>query len=211
MVKKKSIIPGFSWNRALGITKAKQDIARMTGIPTTKEGRKRKLERLTFNVLTASIAIHEAEKIERKQALQMANDEFAEYVKVKMKTLNLIAERMRSADVLSVFFAYIDKYINTLDELIETKTPNGLSLNPSPADVKAQFLSDMPKRIDKAIDRSWERWQEEAFQLKTEKGQKTRLKSFFPAVLVYSDRFTQENRNYIYRLWEEARIKYELE
>lgn len=33
---------GFSWKRALGITKAKQKIAKATGIPTTKQGRKRK-------------------------------------------------------------------------------------------------------------------------------------------------------------------------
>lgn len=44
MAKRKSIIPGFSWNRALGITSAKQKIARATGIPTTKQGRKRKLQ-----------------------------------------------------------------------------------------------------------------------------------------------------------------------
>lgn len=44
MSKRKSIIPGFSWNRALGITSAKQKIARATGIPTTKQGRKRKLQ-----------------------------------------------------------------------------------------------------------------------------------------------------------------------
>lgn len=38
-------IPGlsFSLNRALGITSAKRDIARMTGIPMTKAGRQRKL------------------------------------------------------------------------------------------------------------------------------------------------------------------------
>lgn len=38
-------IPGlsFSLNRALGITSAKRDIAKMTGIPTTKSGRQRKL------------------------------------------------------------------------------------------------------------------------------------------------------------------------
>ena len=49
--KKKSIIPGFSWNRALGITSGKQKIARMTGIPTTKQGRKRKMEHLVFSAL----------------------------------------------------------------------------------------------------------------------------------------------------------------
>lgn len=32
---------GFSWKRALGVTKTKQKIARATGIPTTKAGRKR--------------------------------------------------------------------------------------------------------------------------------------------------------------------------
>ena len=32
---------GFSWKRALGITGAKRKIAKATGIPTTKSGRKR--------------------------------------------------------------------------------------------------------------------------------------------------------------------------
>ena len=43
-------IPGltFSWKRALGITSLRQKIARATGIPTTKQGRQRKLERLLY-------------------------------------------------------------------------------------------------------------------------------------------------------------------
>lgn len=42
--KKKSSIPGlsFSPNRALGITSAKRKIAKATGIPTTKNGRRAK-------------------------------------------------------------------------------------------------------------------------------------------------------------------------
>ena len=38
-------IPGlsFSWKRALGITKMKRKIAKATGIPTTKQGRRNKL------------------------------------------------------------------------------------------------------------------------------------------------------------------------
>lgn len=47
MVKRKSStgIPGlsFSWKRALGITQAKQNIARQTGIPTSKAGLERKI------------------------------------------------------------------------------------------------------------------------------------------------------------------------
>jgi hypothetical protein len=48
MAKKKSGIPGlsFSWKRALGITSAKQKIARKTGIPTTKQGRRNKIGRM---------------------------------------------------------------------------------------------------------------------------------------------------------------------
>lgn len=40
-----SMIPGlsFSWKRALGITQAKQQLARATGIPTTKAGLERKI------------------------------------------------------------------------------------------------------------------------------------------------------------------------
>lgn len=41
-------IPGlsFSWKRALGITQAKQKIARQTGIPTTKSGIERKIGKM---------------------------------------------------------------------------------------------------------------------------------------------------------------------
>lgn len=40
---------GFSWKRALGITSAKRKIARATGIPTTKAGRKRKAQNMLWN------------------------------------------------------------------------------------------------------------------------------------------------------------------
>lgn len=48
MAKKKSLIPGlsFSWKRALGITKAKRNLAKATGIPTTKQGRRNKVGKL---------------------------------------------------------------------------------------------------------------------------------------------------------------------
>lgn len=41
-------IPGlsFSWRRALGVTKAKRRIAKFTGIPTTRSGRRAKAGRL---------------------------------------------------------------------------------------------------------------------------------------------------------------------
>lgn len=48
MVKKRSTpVPGlsFSWKRALGVTKLKNDVARQTGIPTTKSGIERKVGR----------------------------------------------------------------------------------------------------------------------------------------------------------------------
>lgn len=38
-------IPGltFSWKRAIGLTKARQQLARKTGIPTSKAGLERKI------------------------------------------------------------------------------------------------------------------------------------------------------------------------
>ncbi len=39
---------GFSWKRALGITKAKQQLSRKIGIPLTKSGRQRKLGSLFY-------------------------------------------------------------------------------------------------------------------------------------------------------------------
>ena len=45
MSKKSIPIPGvsFSWKRALGITQAKQKIAREMGVPTSKAGLERKI------------------------------------------------------------------------------------------------------------------------------------------------------------------------
>ncbi len=46
-------IPGlsFSWKRALGITQAKQKIAKETGIPMSKAGVERKLGRMIIKGL----------------------------------------------------------------------------------------------------------------------------------------------------------------
>ena len=49
---------GFSWKRALGITKAKSRISRATGIPFTKSGRQRKIGKMvTGGCLINLIAI----------------------------------------------------------------------------------------------------------------------------------------------------------
>lgn len=46
-------IPGlsFSWKRALGITQAKQNFARQTGIPTSKAGVERKIGKMILDAL----------------------------------------------------------------------------------------------------------------------------------------------------------------
>ena len=46
-------IPGvsFSWKRALGITKLKQQISRKTGIPMSKNGMERKIGRTILDAL----------------------------------------------------------------------------------------------------------------------------------------------------------------
>lgn len=41
----------FSWKRALGITQAKQKIARQTGIPTSKAGIERKIGKMILEAL----------------------------------------------------------------------------------------------------------------------------------------------------------------
>ena len=53
MSKKSNPIPGlsFSWKRALGITQAKQRIARDTGIPMSKAGLERKMGRVILKSL----------------------------------------------------------------------------------------------------------------------------------------------------------------
>lgn len=37
---------GFSWKRALGVTRAKSNLSRAIGIPLTKSGRQRKIGRM---------------------------------------------------------------------------------------------------------------------------------------------------------------------
>lgn len=46
-------IPGlsFSWKRALGITQAKQQLARKTGIPTSKAGLERKVGKMILGAI----------------------------------------------------------------------------------------------------------------------------------------------------------------
>lgn len=46
-------IPGlsFSWKRALGVSKLKQDFARTTGIPTTRNGVERKIGKAVINAI----------------------------------------------------------------------------------------------------------------------------------------------------------------
>lgn len=53
MSKRWSPIPGlsFSWKRALGISQAKQKIARETGIPTSKAGLERKIGKTILSLL----------------------------------------------------------------------------------------------------------------------------------------------------------------
>lgn len=48
MARKKKLIPGlsFSWKRALGLTSAKRKVAKATGVPTSKSGRRQKAGRL---------------------------------------------------------------------------------------------------------------------------------------------------------------------
>ena len=41
----------FSWKRALGITQAKQNIARRTGVPTSKAGVERKIGKMIIDAL----------------------------------------------------------------------------------------------------------------------------------------------------------------
>lgn len=46
-------IPGltFSWKRTLGITQTKQNLARQTGVPTSKAGVERKIGKLILDAL----------------------------------------------------------------------------------------------------------------------------------------------------------------
>lgn len=48
---KKSVIPGFSWKRATGVTEVKRKISRATGVPLTKHGRKQKVKNTVWKAV----------------------------------------------------------------------------------------------------------------------------------------------------------------
>lgn len=73
MGRKKSLIPGFSLNRALGITAAKQKIARATGIPTTKQGRKRKMQSQLWTAVAVGAASALSPKPQPAKPVQQGN------------------------------------------------------------------------------------------------------------------------------------------
>jgi hypothetical protein len=53
MTKKSTPIPGFSfsWKRAIGITQVKRELAKKTGIPTSKAGMQRKIGSVILKTL----------------------------------------------------------------------------------------------------------------------------------------------------------------
>lgn len=78
-------IPGltFSWQRALGITKLKQRIARATGIPTTKNGRHAKLGRMLLRGAGKAAAVAVGAAGVGKIASLFKSKKRAEYIALK--------------------------------------------------------------------------------------------------------------------------------
>ena len=96
MGRKKSVIPGFSLNRALGITSAKQKIARTNGIPTTKQGRKRKLQ----SKLWTAAAVGVTAACSQKQSPPRSAEESAQIAKTVATHRNIRKHVVRIAIVL---------------------------------------------------------------------------------------------------------------
>lgn len=120
MSRKKSLIPGFSLNRALGITAAKQRIARATGIPTTKAGRKRKMQRHLWTAVAAGTcaAVSNSDTAQQK-------DNSAQKVRERPLWIRVLA---------IVCFAFI--LIGAISNLLKrvphvSKEPSGERLNTS--------------------------------------------------------------------------------
>lgn len=98
MGRKKSVIPGFSLNRALGITSAKQRIARATGIPTTKQGRKRKMQ----SQLWTAVAVGTAAACSQKQSQPQSAEESEQMAKTVATHRNIRKHVVRIAIALCV-------------------------------------------------------------------------------------------------------------
>ena len=87
---KKSLIPGFSLNRALGITAAKQKIARATGIPTTKQGRKRKMQSHLWTAVAVGIAAASSQREKAPRSMteeKEVNETVAKHRNIRMTVI----------------------------------------------------------------------------------------------------------------------------
>ena len=98
MGRKKSVIPGFSLNRALGSTSAKQKIARATGIPTTKQGRKRKMQ----SHLWTAVAVGTAAACSQNQSQPRTTEESEQITKTVATHRNIRKHVIRIAIALCI-------------------------------------------------------------------------------------------------------------
>lgn len=98
MGRKKFVIPGFSLNRALGISSAKQKIARATGIPTTKQGRKRKIQ----SHLWTAVAVGTAAARSQNQSQPRTTEESEQITKTVATHRNIRKHAIRIAIALCI-------------------------------------------------------------------------------------------------------------
>ena len=136
---------------------------------------------------------------------------FQAYVNRHTEALNAAAKQMDTTNNPKVFFEANEKYMSEIEALCKTETQDVFPLNPSPSDIKEKHISDYPQNINEMLERMWNSYEAQAAVLKTDRGKRNRIKSFFDVLSLYAEHFSPDNLNFIEKKRVEAYSKYGLE
>lgn len=136
---------------------------------------------------------------------------FHAYISNHTTSLNDASQKMNKADNPKSFFEAADKYKEEIEALCKAENQDFFPIKPLPSDIKKQFEQELPENINSMIIRMWKSYQEQAVKLKTDRGKKNRIRTFFDVISLYSDKYYSENLITIRNLGIEANKQYGLE
>ena len=136
---------------------------------------------------------------------------FQTYLANHTDALNDALHMIHKADNPKAYKEAKRKYDIEIDALCRAENQDLIPLDPLPSNVKRDFYENEPKVINEMLSRMWKKYQEQAIDLKTQKGKKNHIKSYFELLSMYTDMFYPENFTKIQKQRAKAREKYGLE
>ena len=136
---------------------------------------------------------------------------FQTYLTNHTKELNNALIMLHNADNPKAYKDARLKYDKEIYALCQAEKQTLIPLNPLPSKIKKQFDQDEPRLINEMLSRMWQKYQEQALALKTQKGRRNHIKSYFEILSINTDMFYSENMDRIRLFYSQAIEKYGLE